>query len=249
MFHTAAYITTLLAQAANFDTPALSDDILAISNNHFLPQRDYDLVAAYVQSTTLNRARLVSPTNRQITLPFIRPTSANTTPPSRVPLADYRDNPFRVEGLEELALEMSSDLGAATEVGLGVVFLETGRRPAPRGQVFTLRGTSTTTAAVNLWTTLAMTWADALPVGRYAIVGMEVIGATEIAGRVILEGQYERPGCIAGVLVGGITHPMFQKGGLGLWGEFVSTRMPIVQVLNLAAVAVHTVYLDIIKIS
>lgn len=250
MHHTCAYANAVLAAlGTDVNTPPVQDDILAISNNRFLPQEDYQIVAAYAQSTTLNRARITSPTNRQITLPFIRPPSATTAPPTDPNVADYRASPFQIQGLEELGVEASTDLGAATEVFIAGLCLQKGFTPAPRGNIFTLRGTSTTAAGVLLWTNLNVTWADSLPEGLYAVVGLEVIGATEIMARCILENQIFRPGSVAQILVGSRTHDMFRLGGLGDWGHFRSTRMPIIQVLNLAATAVHTVYLDLIRLS
>lgn len=250
MHHTCAYANAALAAlGTDVNTVPVQDDILAISNNRFLPQEDYQIVAAYAQSTTLNRARITSPTNRQITLPFIRPSSAATSPPTDPNVADYRVQPFQIQGLEELGIEASTDLGAATEVFVAGLWLQKQFTPPPRGNIFTLRGTSTTAAGILLWTNLAVTWADSLPEGLYAVVGLEVVGVTELMARVILENQIFRPGSLASGLVGSRTHEMFRMGRLGNWGQFRSTRMPIVQVLNLAATAVHTVYLDLIRIS
>lgn len=249
MHHTCAYANAALAAlGTDVNTAPVQDDVLAISNNRFLPQEDYRIIAAYAQSTTLNRARITSPSNRQITLPFIRPSSAATVPPSDPNVADYRATPFQIQGLEELGVEASTDLGAATEVFVAALCLDKQFTPAPKGNIFTLRGTSVTAAGILLWTNLNVTWADALPEGLYAVCGLEVVGVTELFARVILENQVWRPGSVASVLVGSRTHDMFRMGRMGNWGQFRSTRMPIVQVMNLAAVAVHTVYLDIVRI-
>ena len=119
-FHMSAYASTTLSTTANTDIAAVQDDILAISNNHFLPQKDYDLVFAYAQSATLNRVRLVSPTNRQVTLPFLRPVNAGATPATDPNVADYRSTPFGIQALEELALEATSDIAMGNETFIGV---------------------------------------------------------------------------------------------------------------------------------
>lgn len=247
-FHMAAYASTTLSTTANTDITAVADDILAISNNHFLPQNDMDLIAAYCQSATLNRARLVSPSNRQITLPFLRPVNAAATPATDPNVCDLSHQPFRIQGLEELALEASSDIATGNETFVGFVCLQDRRDPVPPGNIFTLRGTSTTASVALTWTTISTTWADALPDGDYVCVGLEVIGATEIGARAIFENQVLRPGGVAQVLVGSRTHYMFRQGRLGVWGRFKSTRMPIIQVFNSAAVSVHTVFLDLIRV-
>lgn len=247
-FHLSCYASTTLSTTANTDIPAISDQIIAISNNHLLPQVDYDLVAAYAQSATLNRVRLVSPSNRQVTLPFLRPVNAGATPATDPNVSDYRANPFRIQGLEELALEATSDVAMGNETFVGGVFLQDTYVPPPKGNIFTLRGTSTTASVALTWTDLAVTWADTLPDGDYVCVGLEVVGATEIFARLIFENQTMRPGGVCSVLVGSRTHAMFRQGGLGSWGKFKSTRMPIVQVLNTAAVSTHTVFLDLIRV-
>jgi hypothetical protein len=248
MFHTCAY-TLALGTTANTDVPALNDDILAISNSHFLPQRDYDLVYASAMAATLNRARIVSPTNRQITLPFIRPAIAAALPPANPNVANYIANPFRIRGLEELAIEATSDIAMGTERCNVILGLSTGYDPPPRGDVFTLRGTSTTAAVANTWTTITMTWADILPAGTYACLGLESIATNQVASRLIFENQVERPGCLGAATLGLQCWESFQKGKLGVWGRFKSTRMPIVQVLNNSTDAVHTIYMDLVRIA
>lgn len=247
MFHTAAYFTASLSTTANFDVPALGDDVLTISNSHFLPQQDLDLVAAAAMSANLNRARLVSPSNRQVTLPFIRPINAAAIPATQQEIPDYIENPFRIRGLEELALEASSDIAMGNEDCNALVWLTPGLRIAPRGNIFTMRGTSTTAAVADTWTSLTMTWADILPQGEFAVLGLEVIGAGGIAGRLILEGQTWRPGCLAMATVGLQAPVIFRKGLLGDWGRFRSTSMPIPQVLCNTTTAVWTVYMDIVR--
>lgn len=250
MFHAAAYFSAALPDTTtNFDVPALTDNVLTIANTHFLPQIDLDLVAAYTASTTMNRTRIVSPTNRQITLPFIRPINVGENPITQQMIADYRDNPFRVRGLEELAVESSSDLACGVEDTTTILFLTPGLRPAPRGNIFTMRVTSTTASVADTWTTVAAVFPDILPQGEFAVLGLEYIAATATAARLILNEQTWRPGCIAQVLVGSQGDKMFRKGGLGDWGHFKSTAMPEFQVLNSAAVSVHTFFLDLVRLS
>jgi hypothetical protein len=247
MFNLCAYYGNL-ANVANTDTPSVVDDILAISNNHFLPQQDLDIIFAAAIGGLLDRQRIVSPTNRQITLPFIRPVHAAATFPTNPQVADYRDNPFRIRGLEELAVE-STNTGAGPTDTWSLLALQTTFEPVPRGNIFTLRGTSTTATVADVWTTAAFAWADILPDGTYALVGGYLTGATEIAFRCILENQTWRPGGLAGTAAGNAAWPGQMKGGCGVWGRFKPTRMPIIQILNTAAVAAHTCYLDLVRVA
>lgn len=246
-FHVAAY-TELLDNVANNDITALADQILAIQNNHFLPQYDYRLLAAWVGSATLLRARIVNPSVRQLTIPFIRPITLAAVPPTDPNIADYRSNPFLIRAMEELAIEATSGV-AMTERFTALVWLSRQIEAAPPGDVYTLRGTGATTLVVNAWTDIAtVTWADNLPAGEYAIIGCEVQSAGCIAARLILENQIERPGCLGITALGNRTHDMFRKGGLGKWGTFRQTRMPIVQVLSNSADTTEEIYLDLVKV-
>ncbi len=246
MHHTCAYFVAL-ANVADTDVPAINDGVIALSNSHFLPQRDYDLLFAAANAVTLTRARIVSPTNRQISLPFIRPINAALLPTTDPNIADYRDMPFRVNALEELAVQ-ATDSAAGPNNCTVVLGLGTQQQPIPRGNVFTFRGTGTTTVVANAWSLVTITWADILPAGIYAVVGMEAFGTTCIAARLTFDGQYERPGCIGSAAPANRSHFMFQKGGLGVWGSFRSTRMPIVEFLCNAADTAQEVYIDIVKI-
>lgn len=247
MLHVVAF-EEVVGTTANTELDAIIDNIFTRSGDNFLPQEDWDLVWAAAIGAELNRARIVSPTNRQITLPFIRPIELAAAPGDDPGVADYRRNPFRIRGLEELAVEATSDT-ATTDQEYAVLGVTLGMRTAPAGNVFTFRGTSTTAAVANTWTTLTTTWADTLPAGTYAIVGMELIGAGNIAGRLILEDQRFRPGCIAGTGVGNRPSPLFQKGALGEWGRFRSTALPQVQVLCNTTTNAHTVYMDIVRVA
>ena len=247
-FHLAAYNVDL-GTTANTTVNAVTDDVLTITNNNFLPQEDLDIVFAVAMSATLNRARIVSPSNRQVTLPYIIPVKEAAVPGDNCPIANYADNPFRARGLEELGIEATSDIAMGTESCTVLLGLQRTFEPAPIGNIFTLRGTSTTASVADTWTTITKTWDDQLPVGTFAIVGLYGVAATGLANRVILEDQTWRPGAPIVDSNGDAANELFRKGRLGTWGRFKSTARPQIQVLNTAAVSVHTVYLDIVRLS
>lgn len=245
-FHSSALFVAI-ANVANTNVPPIQDGIIAISNAHLLPQRDYDIVYAHIAAVTLVRARMVSPTNRQITLPFIRPIQAALLPPTNPNVCDFRDNPFRINALEEFSIE-GTDSAAGPNNCTAIVGLSESFEPVPRGNIFTLRGTSVTAAVANTWTQLVTTWDDALPAGQYAVVGMTAFATNQLAARLIFENQVVRPGSVGQVAEANRNHDMFRKGGLGTWGRFMSTRMPVVEVLNNGTDAAHTIYLDIVRL-
>lgn len=249
MFHMSAYFTAVLSTVADFDVPALTDDVITISNGHFLPQRDLQIPFAYAAAPTINRARIVSPSNRSITLPFIRPTNLGLNPITQQDIADYRANPFVARRLEELAVEATSDIAMGNEDCTVLLGLMPSFTPAPRGDVYTMRVTSVTPSVIDAWTTIVPVFPDTLPQGVYSVVGLEYVAVTGTAARIIFDDQNERPGCVASVLINNQAPLMFRKGRLGEWGRFTSTAMPTFQVLNsAAAVIIHTLFMDIVRV-
>lgn len=244
MHHLAAF-TASLTTPSNGDVAALTDDVISITNSHFLPQRPFGLIFAASMLVNQTRCRINTPTLRQISLPYIRPIITAAIPPTQPNLADYTRNPLSIRAQEELAVEITgTDVGAQQATVL--MGLQTQFVPAPAGDITTFRGTSTTSAVANAWTTLSVNWADTLAAGNYAVIGMEVYSANAIAARLIFEGGRYRPGALSINDLGYRSNDMFRKGGLGLWGVFASTALPIVQVLSNSTDASHEVYLDIV---
>lgn len=245
-FHLAAYSASV-ANTGNVDMAAIADQMLTIQNGHFLPQEDMNLLFAYAGSLTMQRTRIVSPTNRQITLPFIRPFNLALLPTNNPNVAWYAENPFRVKGLEELAVEVSQG-GAGAEVATVLLGLQKNFESVPRGDEFTMRGTGTTTAVANAWTNCTVTWADALPQGNYVCTGFEAIGTTMKAARLIFENQWDRPGCIGTAVAGNRQFWRFYTPELGAYGRFRSTRMPNVEILCNAADTAQEFYLSFVRV-
>lgn len=247
MFHLALFDSSLAA-STEAQITAVTDQILTIQDNGFLPQDGMELAFAYAMSADLQRAFLQSPTFRGITPPYIRPAHSSALLPTFGDVADWRANPLRVRGREVLQAWGFQDNAGVQDVRVGIG-LQKSFQPAPVGDIMTMRGTSVTTATADQWTTLAMTWEDTLPEGRYAVVGLEAEGANMIGARLVLPDQQPRPGC-PGLSAVGVQGPkMFRKGRLGLWGGFRSTDMPNPEVYCSGATAAFTLYMDIVRLS
>ena len=244
MFHTVAWFETVSAAATETMTP-ITDQIIAIKNNRFFPTSNYDLLYAYAGGSGLDRARILTPSLRQVSSPWISPINGAEEPGTDPNVADYRSNPLVLRGLEEVETEATitgplSDVYCVQGWGQGM-------QPAPAGEVYTMRGTGTTTAVAATWTTISLTWDNQLPVGRYALVGGLFESATGVAWRTIFEDQMPRPGGLAVDAVAERTATMFRKGGLGIWGTFDSNRMPVFEVLCTAADTAQTLLIDFVR--
>lgn len=248
VFHMLAY-EEAIGTTADTDLDAIVDDVVTRVSDHFQLQNPMGLLFAFANSATLTRGRVVTPNFRQIARPYIRPIEAAAAPGDDPNIADYSMNPLVIPALEEIQIELTSGIAMGTEQAFGLLGVQSQFDPTPRGDIFTLRGVSTTASVANVWSSLTTTWTDTLPNGTYAVVGGSGFAATAIAFRVIFEEQRWRPGFVASNSAGQRTAKIFRKGRLGVWGRFNNTAMPIVQTLNSAAVSTHEYYLDLIKIA
>jgi hypothetical protein len=246
MHHIAAFTATV-ASTTEQDLAALTDGILAIQNGHFLPQRDFQALFVGGAGAQLSRARLVTPSLRQITTPFTRPISAAAGwgMPQRVDTLE--EGPLLLRQGEEVALFTTNAAATSGQV-YGMLGLGLGPRIPVAGQQFTLRGTSSGTATANVWTQISVTWQDVLPQGDYAITGCEFVSSGQIMGRFILENQFYRPGAPGVQSVGSSALDMFRYGGLGMWGKFSNYAYPNVEVLCATADTSHEIYMDLVKL-
>jgi hypothetical protein len=246
-FHLLAWRESI-AQTTENDLQPVPDQVFTIQNNHFLPSTNMAIVAAYASSANLTLARFVSPKFRQVTTPYIRPTGAALLPISRPPIMDLRANPLIANGLEELAV-FATQGGGAAEVVYALAAMQRGvQTPVPAGDVWTMRGTGTTTVTAGAWSLCSITWADSLPVGNYAVVGLSAVSTTGVAARLIFNNQQDRPGGLAFATDGLIPPIQFVQGGLGVWGTFSSTVLPNVEMLCNAADTAQEVFMDFVRI-
>ena len=248
MFHTLAYFNNI-GVVVDTDMTPIQDNVILIQNAHFVFQQDVNLFLAALMEATPARARIVTPSLRIPSTPWIRPLITGTVPPNQPVMADYRANPLTLRSLEETQMLVTSALAMGNEHATGLLWVGDAITPAPQGNVVTMRGTSTSAAVVNTWSPLTVIWQDTLPFGTYGIVGLQHQSTNGQAARLNINGQQWRPGALSVTGLGNYSVPAFLKGGMGLWGTFRSTAMPIVEVLCDAANAAHEVYLEFVRMS
>lgn len=247
MIHLLAYFAAIDA-TTNFDVPLLNDDVFPKVNNHAQFFADLEIVGAYAGSLLLDRARVNSPTLRVITPQYIRPVNVAAIPPSFPQMTDWVDQPFALPQGEEVSIEATAT-GAGPSNFTALLWITDGIQTIPNDNVHVLRFTSTTAAVANVWTSVVLAFEQALPTGWYMLVGSQLISTNGIAHRWILPGQTMRPGAISSQSVGQQQNPFFQRRRLGVFGRFVNTVLPTLQVLANAADAAHTGYMELIKVA
>lgn len=248
MFHLAANYVAI-GQTADTDIVAVPDTVLNIQNSHFVLPQPMDLWAAFVSSLTMTRVKLTLPSIAQYGGTWLRPQSNALLPPTDPNVVDMRTNPFRIPAFEEIRYLGTSGLACGTEAAYAISILGATPTPAPKGQQYTIRGTSTTAGVAKTWTGITMTWDNQLPDGRYAVVGANLVSATAVAFRLIFNQQTWRPGALGLATAGLRNHAMFDKGGLGMWGQFQPIFYPNVEILDNATGNSHTLFLDCIKVA
>lgn len=246
MYHLAAY-TASIGNTADTDVTALADDILTIQNSHFVLTQPMGLIAAMAMSATLSRAKLASPTMRQVASPFIRPITVAAIPAANPNMWLVDDNPFRLVPYEEIQCQATSGV-AMTERFTALIWLQDVMTPIPSGNMIPLRLTSTTAAVANTWTTVTATFADTIPTGRYAMIESECQSTNAQAHRWIISNQYWRPGMPSMAALGSRLPYSITKGQWGVMGYFNSNDLPRLQVLCNGADAAHEAYLHVVRV-
>ena len=239
MHHLLAYNASLGVAAANADVAMVADQEFTARNNHLLTQDDFRLLAAAYLAASATGARISAPTLNGFARHHIWPIHRSATIPDDPRLQDMRMNPLRLPAGEEIAVEASNDLGAATERSTAFLWLAgpSWSTTIPTGiQRLTVRATYSITTTAYSWSALgALTFAENLRGGRYTIVGLNVFDANSLAVRLVfgrgnmVNGRRMRPGVLCQNAVSDRPNPVFM-GGLGVYGEFLTIEPPQVEV-------------------
>lgn len=236
-----------IAQNSVLDIAAIQDDVFSINSNRFLTQGNYSAYWAYASSATLERARLAMPTYGPIAYPWLRYTNRFTVGVPQPNVTSYLKQPLRLPPKEFLAAQALHSAAAAEQVTI-VLGVGTAIQANVPGDVFTIRGTSTTAAVANAWTSVSTTWENALEGGMYQVVGLRAVSTNAIAARLIGQFQVERPGTISVRANSWRQDQIFDPGMLGKYIDFESDVFPTIQVLAGAADASHEFFLSVVKV-
>lgn len=240
-FHLAAY-NLAIGAVADTDVPAVVDDILTIQNNHFVLSKPLNLISAWVGSPTLSRAKIASPSMRQIVSPYVRPINVAALPANNPNVWLLHHNPFTINWGEEIQV-LGTAAPGTTERFTALIWLAEQIQPQTMGNMIPLRFTSTTAAVAFSWTTITLTFADTLPSGVYSMVQSECQSTNAVAHRWIISNQLYRPGHLSFAALGSRLPNAIGMGQLGQMGTFRSNDLPRLQVLANVADAAHEGYL------
>lgn len=247
-FHHLIYDTALGVNAAFTElVPAVDPYMPRNTNNRIKPEKPLQLVGSFYHAVSATRARITTPSYAALGNINLVPTSRSLLPDD-VPAVKWYDNgPLMLPSNEEIIVQGSNNLGAATERSFCHLFLTFGAfnwGVAPV-RVFPVLCNYTITSVANQWTGPgALTFPVSLATGRYKVWGMHVVDANVVACRLIFgtlgadQLQLLRPGVPVMQDAGAIPNPRFAEG-LGEWGNFRSDIPPQVEIYANNAAA-HT---------
>lgn len=220
------------------------------SGGYILPS-NHKVIGGHVMGVNLSAARINAPSLRSFILPELYPTAAAAAVVTRQPFVDLSQQGVTILRNEAFYVETSRGGTDAQPVSAGLWLQERFIQP-PAGPIFTAVATFSSTLIAGAWTTGVLTFNQTLPAGEYAVVGMDTIVGDAVFSRLIFPGQsYTRPGNVVELAYGSFIQPAyFRNGRMGLWGKFISTAIPQIEVFGLVAGAESgTAYIDLVKLN
>jgi hypothetical protein len=230
---------------------AAVDPVMSLMNgNVYLANQKLRALGALVIGADLTGAQIDAPSLRTLALPEVYPGIAAAAVPDRYALSWWGTNGPVIQQNETFGLRVSAG-GAAPADKFGLMWLAPQFQPAQSGPITTIPFTATITAVKGQWVTGALTPATILAVGKYQVVGAELVASNALAGRLAFPGVNNqfRPGVVANSAYGRVGQDQQNRyGRSGSFGEFQSTAIPSLEIFGLAAgAAAPVLYLDLIK--
>ena len=250
MFTVVAWQESVDADDTLTNLAAVNDQHVAVSGDRvYIPELN-KLIGEYcAYASGAYAAQLQSPSLRRMLLKDIGIIQQGGYPSGAESFYPHFDSPIPLdvnEGVEALVNKPAD--GAA--VGTILAWLADNPLTPVIGEIFTVRVTATITSIVGTWANGNLTFSQTLPVGRYAIVGANMLetGGDLIAFRFVVAGYGWRAGGLACNNYGSRPHDRQRYGGMGVWCEFDSTTPPTLDILAYAAASQSVVgYIDLIK--
>ena len=210
-------------------------------------------VAAGVPAGANQRLRLDSPSLRVLgrweVVGFNGGADADAEPDSPQIVHDMRTTPLLMVPTERVIAEVDYNTTLVEAGWVAYWFADGPVAPFTGGPIRTVRVTSTVDTVAGAWANGAITFTDPLPPGRYGIVGARFQSAGMVAVRFVFPDRAERPGVLGVDDENDQQHPMFRLGGMGVLGEFESTRIPTIDMLSISADAADILgVLDIVQV-
>lgn len=248
MHHLACFAGSVINGASLVQLPATVDSVLTLQNTaNYTYSGNLKILRAYSRIDNGTEVRIDTPNLRLIGPPQIFPFETTTLPTNLPPVNKYDESALPWMGLDPLGV-LVSRAGAGALVEQTLFWLSDQIQSTTPGPCRGVRASATITATTTGWTPGALTFQQALPTGRYRIIGMAAFGTNLFAARLVFPGQTFRPGILAQDAAGEYDHEWFRRGNFGVFGEFDSIAPPTLEVISAGANAAQTVFLDLVPL-
>jgi hypothetical protein len=247
-YHTLAYnLSAAAAGATNSDMTAATDTEVSIRNGHYIFTERYRMLAAAAVGVSVTRGRYQVPKWNAIGEFGIFNANRALTPPTNPQWDLYLAAPPELPQNEEFQVQLSNNLGAGTEQESVIIQAapDDWTQNIDRGEmILQVRATSAVTNILNAWSgPFALTLAQSLRGGVYAIIGTVVQGANAVAWRWIFprnkmyHGRRLRPGGLVQTAIGDVYCNQIDPWvlGWGVKGAFHTFELPQIECFGTAA--------------
>lgn len=248
MFQLLAYQVTAGVNDSNVDMVAVADPNFtrrggSSGAGHFIFTEPYQLLGASHHGASATDLRFNVPSWNAIGRQHVWPVNRSATIQSDPRIMDLRRYPWQIPINEEVALEESGNLGAATEQEFSTLWIAppswNGNMPKGQG-MFWLRFTATITVIANAWSAdVNITMAENIKGGVYSVIGAEAQAAGLIAFRLnfpramLYNGRKLLPGDLGTQAIGN-QDPRWDPFAWGEWGRFHSFELPQFEALSIS---------------
>lgn len=244
------------AGATNVDLTAATDPDFSVRNGHYIFTEPYKLLAALPCETSVTRGRYQVPTWNAIGEATIFSANRSLNPPSNPQTDWYMVYPPDIPMNEEFQVQLSNNLGAATEIANCAIVIAPSQgytTNIPRGRVILVRASFTVTPTLNAWSGgQAITLSQSLRGGSYSVIGAALQGTNATYFRIIFlkyklyNGRKLRPGWFTQNAIGDTLNQQMDpwQMALGEWGRFFTFELPTVEVFgNVAGSITYQLFL------
>lgn len=204
---------------------------------------------------TIDSARIVAPSLYKTYTgggPDFSPLNVGAEPLAPTPWIDFRAAPIVFEPDDDVNAQISNSGAGSAEDAWAIALLANGPIAPVAAAFRTFKFTTAASAlTAEAWNNRALTAAQSLQPGTYAVGGGYGVSTSGRACRLVFRNQSERPGFLMGDTESDVLAPsIFRNGGLGIYGTFKHTDLPSVDIFADAADnEVQEIYLDLIKVA
>lgn len=248
MHHLGAFHSNIDPAGVLVPIAAVQDDTVFTSGDDMRVPNDLPFIigaAGLLEATAPLRSQVSSPSLRRVSNLDISPLSTGLvfSNPHAINIHPYAPIPVRAD--EAINFNINSNPAAATSQ-YGLIMFGDGPQQPVSGDMVTVRATMNLVAVLGSWVNGNLSFDQDLPVGNYDVVGMRVVEATTVAGRLSFVGSAWRAGTPAVGAETSIDPVHTRKGEMGIWGSFHTNTPPTIDILAAAGAITPVVYLDLI---